>query len=529
MKQINLLDCTLRDGGYINNFYFGIKCIESTIKHLNEAGIDIVEVGFLEKNKTGKDFTKYGSILDASEHIKADKTTKYVAMIQLGKFDVNELPNSKDTLLDGIRLTFHYNEIEQAEHDAKIIQSKGYLLFFQPVGTTAYTKGDLEELIKVTNVLNPFAFYLVDTLGILSDEELTNMFDFVNARLNKNMFIGFHSHNNLQLSFANAKTLCQHLVGKDRKIIIDSSIYGMGRGAGNLCTELIATYLNKKHFGYYKISPILKLIDLYYKNIKQDFTWGYSIEYFLSANYGCHPNYSSFLLNKQTITIEDIDELLLQIPSDKKDLYDEKFISNLYIQYLSSKTDFKENIFELSSKFKGANIILIAPGENGCSFDKNKLKELELNDYFVISINHISKVLRPDFLFFSNRRKYEYWSNAIFNTNDPIPLILSSNVNQVKSYSKNNKYYFDYLKYLSKNEAIKDNAGLMCVKLVKDLGAKNIFLIGFDGFDNKDFSYRNDKFSDYGYPISCINKCMSDELFKFGNINFLSKSKYEKI
>ena len=155
---------------------------------------------------------------------------------------------------------------------------------------------------------------------------VVNIFEFIDKILDSEISLGFHSHNSLQLSFSNTKTLLK--MGIKREIIIDSCLYGMGRGAGNLCTELIAKYLNDNNSGNYNISPLLKSIDIDLKLIYQKSAWGYSTPYYIAALHGCHPNYAGYLV-KKGFSDEKIDEILSQISSENKTIYNIDYIESL--------------------------------------------------------------------------------------------------------------------------------------------------------------------------------------------------------
>ena len=150
----------------------------------------------------------------------------------------------------------------------------------------------------------------------------------INNNLNKSISLGFHSHNNLQLSFPNAKTLMQ--ISKDRELIIDSTVFGMGRGAGNIHTELITKYLNDNYRAKYNLLPILNVVQKYINPIFEVNPWGYSVPYYLAAINHCHPNYAKYLIDKGIESVDLIDNILRNIPEDKKTNYDISVIDKLF-------------------------------------------------------------------------------------------------------------------------------------------------------------------------------------------------------
>lgn len=171
MSNIKILDCTLRDGGYVNEWYFGKKAIENIIFNLSMSNTDIVECGFLTNKPYDPDYSLFNSVERINERITClEKSgTMYVAMIALGEREIDPrlLSDSYKTVLDGIRLTFHPHEIDKAFEWADIIMKKGYKLFMQPVGTTNYSDKQFLDLLERINRLEPYAFYIVDTLGLM--------------------------------------------------------------------------------------------------------------------------------------------------------------------------------------------------------------------------------------------------------------------------------------------------------------------------------------------------------------------------
>ena len=284
--MISILDCTLRDGGYINDFNFGRKCISEIISSLAQAKIEIIECGFLKSGANDPDKSLFGSVSAIAMHLPDNKDgTMYVAMIAYGDIPIEEIEPYDGTSISGIRLTFHEQDIDRAFDFANRLSDKGYKVFIQPVGTATYTDKALLDLIEKVNTMHPFAFYLVDTLGTMYKNNLLRMFYLVDNNLAPDVRVGFHSHNNLQLSFSNA----QELIGLNskRNIIIDSSVFGMGRGAGNLCTELLTQYINENTCEKYDIIPILEIMDEHILPVYSRKTWGYSAPYYLAAVNGC--------------------------------------------------------------------------------------------------------------------------------------------------------------------------------------------------------------------------------------------------
>lgn len=474
-KRIKLLDCTLRDGGYVNDFRFGKQNIQGIIKKLSDASVDVIECGFLRSGAFDPDCSLFGSVAAVKEVIgQKNPNLMYVAMIQYGKFSMEELDDYDGTSIDGIRLTFHEHEIGEAFQQGTEIIRKGYKLFMQPVGTTTYTDEALLKLIKQINQLRPYAFYMVDTLGIMYKNDLLRMYYLVDHNLDKSIVVGFHSHNNLLLSFANAQELMQ--LNSSRERIIDASVYGMGRGAGNLQTELVTQYINASFGLRYDNIQILEVIDEYIRPLSLQYTWGYEAAYYISAVSGCHPNYAAFLLDKQTLHVQDIHKILSSMAPEKRSLFDKAYISDLYLTYMNHHIDDSQTREQIAQKLQHRPVLLLAPGKSVAE-DAQQIKDwISENNPYVISVNFVPDFCKVDMAFVSNMKRFKDVKEV---TDKVDAVVITSNI---PCEPAGKVSVVDYLSYTNEDPLITDNAGLMCVNLIRTIGVKEIHLAGFDGF-----------------------------------------------
>lgn len=524
--NINILDCTLRDGGYINDFSFGRKSISEIIGKLSRSGIEIVECGFLKSGANDPDRSLFGSVGAIEKHIPENKEKcMYVAMIAFGDISIDEIEPYDGSSVSGIRLTFHEHDIDSAFDFASQLSDKGYKVFIQPVGTASYTDKALLDLIEKVNRMEPFAFYLVDTLGTMYKNNLLRMFYLVDNNLNKGIRVGFHSHNNLQLSFSNAQELIE--LNSKRDIIIDSSVFGMGRGAGNLCTELLTQYINENICEKYDIIPILEIMDEYILPIYSVKTWGYSAPYYLAAVNGCHPNYASYLMNKQSLCIRDISAIIKRIPQDKKHLYNKELINTLYLEYQERSIDDSTALAEISGLCRGRKVLILAPGRTLLTHKEQIKKYISENDPVVFSINHIPSDYRCDRVFVSNLKRFKGIDDAVSAMNGRV--IITSNIAADPSICTVN-----YSAYLNDSDVISDNSGLMLLNILKKAGVSEAALAGYDGFDiTAEKNYFDEKLmsaQDADRRI-LMNKAMTEYLSKMNDslkLTFITPSVYDR-
>ena len=514
--KINILDCTLRDGGYINNFRFGTNRIQTITEKLCAANIEIIECGFLQSGQTDVERTLYSGV----EWIPLPKERgdhTFVAMIAFGEINAYEIAPHQPDYIDGIRLTFHNDEWDETRLLAMNIMEKGYKVFIQPVGTASYTDEELLYLVKQVNELNPYAFYIVDTLGSMYKNDLLRMFFLVEHNLAKGISLGFHSHNNMQLSFANSMTLLE--LHTERHIIIDSSVFGIGRGAGNLNTELITHYINNNIDERYDLIPLLELIDDIILPIYKYTPWGFSEPYYLSAITGVHPNYASYLIDKQSVGMTKISELLKMLPEENKHLFNRKNVESIYLADMSNKTEDAEAIEELSNAISDKKVLVLAPGSSVRShstFINEKIEELKL---FVISINFAPEEIKPDLVFVSNRKRF-----GQLNLSD-IPIAVTSNISVNHTATT---YIIEYDSLLQENS---DSSGIMVLRFLKRLGVSHALLAGYDGFTGgaDHYSDRLDSFLSAEAVVS-LNRSMNDQLRRVSDtisLEFITPTAYE--
>ncbi len=473
--MIKVLDCTLRDGGYINDWRFGKENIKKVIKRLEEANIDIIECGYLvDKKKNSIDSTLFNFISDTDIFLSEVSKKNYVCMINYGDYTIEKLPSAEESKISGIRLAFHKKDRNDAINYVKQLKEKGYKVYIQPMVSLSYTDSEFMDLIDKVNEIGVTAFYIVDSFGVMRQSDLLRLFYLTNHNLNSNIELGYHSHNNLQLAFSNAQAIVS-IAGR-RNLIIDSSIMGMGRGAGNLNTELFLEYMNENKDGDYKIFPILQAIDEVINKEYQLNCWGYSLPHYLSAQWKCHPNYSTFLEAKNTLTIVDINHILAKLSEEKRLSYDKNYIQYLYEEYQSHHIADTEALRQLEEQLHDKEVLLLAPGGSIVLEQKKIQKIISEKNLIVISINFISDLIKSDFVFYSNIRRY------IDGKHDRnCKEIVTSNIEkQLKTID----YLVDYSNLLSDHSVIKDNAAMMLIKLLIQIKVKSVYLAGLDGYSS---------------------------------------------
>lgn len=346
--SIKVLDCTLRDGGYLVNSEFGDEVIKDIIRTLYRSNVDIIECGFLKDEPHKGGSTIFNCVSQISPYLPEERfdcksSTSFVALADYSRYNVENLKPFDGKSIDGIRECFFKHEINEALKVAYKIKDKGYKVYIQPVDILGYSDLEILELIKKVNKLKPYAFSIVDTFGSMFKEDLERVFMLINNNLSDNIKVGFHSHNNMQLSFALSQEIINLSFGK-RDVIIDSTLCGMGRGAGNTNTELLINYINSKFKGKYDLKEVLELIDKHMVEIYKKCTWGYSIPYFIAGVHNSHVHNISYLLEKENMNSNVLYDILKNVdPLDRKK-YDYDNLDIIYKEYIDKSNDFTCNL-----------------------------------------------------------------------------------------------------------------------------------------------------------------------------------------
>lgn len=487
MACVEILDCTLRDGSYIVEGDFGKNAISGIIKRLQDAKVDIIECGWLKDSEYKNGSTYYHVPSDIEQYLITEKNpdVTYVAMIDYNRYNIFALPEYDGKSIDAIRVVFPKDKVDEGLALGEIICNKGYKVFFQAANTPGYTDKEILLLIEKVNTIEPEAISIVDTFGTMYFDELKHIIGLFIHNLKKTIKIGLHSHNNLQLSFANAIEFTDILMNCGRDIIIDSSLCGMGRGAGNACTELVASFLNKKYCKNYDIDIILDAIDIYMSRFMNNYKWGYSIPYYISGTYCVHVNNISYLLRQHKTRAKDMKNIIERLTLEKRMTYDYDNLDRVYLDYQSKEIDDMEIKNKLKEELSGKSITLILPGKS-VKEKMNLVKQHILKEKpVVIGVNSVIKGYSYDYVFFSNTVRYDYAIEQKL-VKFPTKLVLTSNI--LQNHDKN-IYIVNYNSLIYRGWKLYEVSVMMLLKLLAQMKPMKISIAGWDGYDSGDINY----------------------------------------
>ena len=529
--KAKILDCTLRDGAYLIDKKFGAKNIRGISNGLKETGIDIIELGFLQDVGQGEGKTVYLNSKDAEKYIPAQKgKTLFSVLADYSRYTIANLDPYTGKSFDIVRACFFKEEREGVLSFCKQIKDKGYKVCIQPVDILGYSDLEIIELIEKINIIEPYSFSIVDTFGSMYVEDLRRVYYLVDHNLISTASIGFHSHNNMQLSNALSQEFLQ-LTSGGRGAIVDTTISGMGRGAGNTPTELVVQYMISR-LGYdYNMDALLDIIDVYMNRIRVQCDWGYNTPYFLAGCFSAHVNNIAYLLKKNSIRSKDMRYILNKLSKQERKRYDYDCLERKYEEVMQSEIDDKIAFEKLKVCLKGENVLIIAPGKS-VEIERETIKDyIKINKAKVIMINYLDMDFSPSFVYMNNVKRFHYWQLEN-NGFDEAKTIITSNVCENMNYRG---YIISFRRLANCGWTHMDNSAILLLRLLDQLEVKSVGIAGMDGYseDPRD-NYVEDMAILNGYDTSVeLNEAIYKMLKEFiinreskNSVWFVTKSRF---
>ncbi|MBQ7678428.1 MAG: hypothetical protein IJT34_01070 [Butyrivibrio sp.] len=494
MGSIQLLDCTLRDGAYIVDARFGSQAISGIVRKLLSAGVDLIECGWLKDKRHEFGTSFYHVPEDFAKYLQVEKgSTPLVAMIDWDRYDDSVLPVCDHQTIDAVRVVFPRGRHREGIEIAQRIADKGYQIYLQAAGTMAYTDEELIELAKAVNGSSTQGLSVVDTFGAMYEEDLTHIAGLLDEWLDPRIRLGFHSHNNQQLSFALSMAFVRMFAQSERSIIVDASLCGMGRGAGNTTTELLASYLDRCHHGHYDMDEIMDAIDLYMSYFQEKYQWGYSTPYFIAGLYGSHVNNIAYLLTNHRTSSRDMRAIIESLTPEERRHYDYDLLEQRYLDNQSRKVRDDEALEELRRVTAGRQVMLLAPGRSIVTQREQVQQYMDQNHPLVIGVNAVNAGYTVDYLFYCSSVRYRYSRETGGAEFVHTPKILLSNV---RERAGDNELLIGFERVYKGGWRYFDNAVIDCLRLLDILGVTQVAIAGFDGFKHQ----YNESYADEHMP-----------------------------
>lgn len=386
-EKINFLDCTLRDGGYYNNWDFSHKLAQDYLNKIQSSGIENVELGF---RSLQKGVTKGPNWYTSDSYINSLKIPKNLRIgVMVNVFEITSssqgiektvnllFKKSTQTKLSFIRLAAHLEEINNAFKIMKILKSKGYFVAINVMQISEHSKKKIIKIGEKAVKYKPDVLYFADSLGSMDEKKISEVISCL--RVHWKGQIGIHAHDNLGKALANSLFAMKNNVNW-----IDSTVLGMGRGPGNVKTEELILQSKNLNIKNFKILPIINLLTNHFNELKKYYQWGTNPFYFLAGKYGIHPTYIQEMIS-QKLNDEEIFNVINQLKNKNGNKYD----INLIRSEFQKPIKITKGKWNSSSFLKNREILLVASGEELKRNKKTVEKYIEEKKPIVIALKTI--------------------------------------------------------------------------------------------------------------------------------------------
>jgi len=286
-EDIRVLDCTIRDGGLVNNFHFDDDFVRGVYETCVASGVDYMEIG-KNNSPTLMSEEEYGAWNFCKEEDirrivgENNTNTKIAVMSDIGRVVKDELLPKSESVVDMVRIATYIHQIPEAIELVNDAHEKGYETTINIMAISKSTLDELDEALNMVSQTPVDVIYIADSFGSFYPEQIRKLTEkYLEVAEKRGKKVGIHAHNNMQLAYAN--TIEAMMYGTS---FLDATISGLGRGAGNCPLELLVGFLKNPK---YKIEPILKFIEEKIVPLEKELDWGYSIPYMITGQLNEHP------------------------------------------------------------------------------------------------------------------------------------------------------------------------------------------------------------------------------------------------
>ena len=568
--RTKIIDCTIRDGGHLNKWQFEDNLVRSAYFAAQKGHVDYFEIGYKnDHSKVG--FGPYGYCDEQyiGSFFKCSEDCKLLFMLDAGKYTGYEIPDRKDgkTPFSGIRIAAYPYEAGIAIDLVEKLHRKGYEVFLNLMASAEWSDRDLTVLKKWKRKKILKAIYFADSFGAYGPIEISAFIG--NLKKLGFRYIGFHAHNNLQMAFANTMYAI-----KEGATYVDASIYGMGRGSGNLPIETLLSYLNKQGRREYNVVPYLDVIERFFIPLFEKYRWGYSLRSLLGGISNIHPYYVDELFNSHNYTIEEIWNILetikvkcpISFSGEKlKIALEERFyiptatqaqdaIQEIEqeIKIIPAKDNFLLDSLVFKDMHKGKKFLIIANGPSIIKYQDKINKLIHDRNLITIGCNFLNEVFEPDYhIFVSKKRFLKYASTVSKKSTLLIPSffgkrLIKENYNGIVEYiqiNPENNLQAVPIQGVSQ-QVVYLNVAVSAILTAFQMGAQEIMAVGVDGYESQDpgkvVYFYNEKdipdnkktaslrYEKFANELDRVNRYLQDRSVSFSVITPTSHKKYFK-
>ena len=494
-NNLTLIDCTLRDGGYYNNWDFSRDLIIEYLAAMEAVNVDYVELGFRSFDKEGfrgacayttdkfisglpiSSKVKIGVMMNASELLKHSLGSIAAADLQFCE--------AKKSPVSLVRLACHVHEFEAMLPVCVHLKKKGYLVGINLMQVADRTDNEIKNIAKLASCCPIDVLYFADSLGGLDQDKTAKIIRLLKMHWKGDL--GIHTHDNMGRAAGNIfRAIDEGLTW------IDATVTGMGRGPGNAQTEYIAIELGSRKGRKHNLTPLLGLIRRHFGPMREKYGWGANPYYYLAGQYGIHPTYVQEMLNDPRYEETEILSVLEHLRSVGGKTFNADVLEGGRQMYGGKGS----GAWDPASIMRGREVLVLAAGSSISNHRVGIEDAIKENNLFVIALNtqqqinqdfiHLRAACHP-FRLFADCKQYCSMRQPIALPHSRIPLEVKDAISEVEVRDFGmvvSPGVFEFHKHYGVVPASLVAAYVLA--MATSGGAKRILMAGFDGFDADD-------------------------------------------
>lgn len=505
---LKILDCTIRDGGHLNKWHFSHACVKASYFAALKSGIDYFEIGYrCPQTVTGLGDFGYCTDRFLFSLFNASEKCKLTVMIDAGKSDTSLFGSCtpERTPVKAVRVAAYPYELAKAFELLEDLKEKGYEVFLNLMASSELTAEHLDQLRnwRGRNMLEAATF--ADSFGSFIPSDIPGHV----ATLRGLGFssIGFHPHNNLQMAFANTLRAIEEGVS-----VVDASIFGMGRGSGNLPIEVLVGYLEKQGGSNYNTVPYLDVIERFYLDLFSELNWGYKIQSLMGGLKNIHPYYIDDLFRRKNYTVDEIwnalDIVKESCPiSYSVDKLNQTLESRFYtpltpekaqaacaeigdqLEIIPAADAFEAEVEQIAGRHAGRKFVIVASGPSIVANREAIARFIGEEDAVTIGLNYLPEGIVPDYHMMVSRKRFLKYAPAVSEKSVlAVPSFFGKDL--VEQNHAGSALYFNLKKAANGEPPVAGgtlhlehlNVAAAAILLACQMGAGEIFAVGMDGY-----------------------------------------------
>jgi len=496
-NKLKVLDCTLRDGGYYNNWNFSIHLINKYLKVMSDIKVDYVEIGFrsLERKEfrgpcayTTDQFLndlkipktlKVGVMINGAELIKANTLKKNTLLIS------SLFKKAKFSKVKLVRIASHYSELSKVMPVASKIKSLGYKVAINLMQISDRTENEIKQFCDLAKKYNMDAVYFADSTGSLNRYQTLEIVK--NFKKNWKADLGIHAHDNMDMAMENAMMALNNGASW-----IDSTVLGMGRGPGNVKTENLVLELEKIFKRKVNYNSLIKLIEDDFIPMKNKYGWGSNVYYYLSGLYGIHPSFIQGMLSAKNFSSDEILAVIDNLKTEGGKKFSNDLI-NTYKQYFIGKGNGK---YKPLKNIKNKDVLILGSGP-GVKEHKLALESF-IKKYkpFVIALNTQnsinSKLINTRAVcntlrLLTDHKSFKHLPQKLILPYQRLSNLIKDKFKKVKKLDFGVEVKNNTFKFMKSSAVIPNTLAISYALGIANSGkAKKIYIAGFDGYEAED-------------------------------------------